>query len=100
MLAWGRRPTGSAGAWAERTRTTPTWTPPLLKPCNERSSQKRIFKPNWTCRDVVAVAVMMPAVGESAAAVVGLEGVGQVLKATGLGVVKFVRLIMLKNSVR
>ena len=41
-----------------------------------------------------------PAVGESEGAVPGLDGVGPVLKTTGLGVVKLVWLRTLKYSMR
>ena len=54
------------------------------------SLQKRNFKANCSCREVVAVAVTMPAVGESAASVAGFAGVGPVLKTTALGVVRLV----------
>ena len=49
---------------------------------------------------MVAVAVITPAVGESTCAVVGLAGVGPVLKTTALGVVKLAWLRTLKYSAR
>src|SRR6266436_2984679 len=49
-----------------------------------------IFKPNWTCRDVVEVLVITPAVGETP------EGV----KTTALGWLKLARFRRLKISER
>ena len=54
------------------------------------TSQNRNFSANCSCREVVAVAVIIPAVGESAAAADGFDGVGPLLKTTGFGVVKLV----------
>ena len=62
--------------------------------------QKRNLMPSWSCLDVVEVAVITPAVGESAAAADGFDGVGPLLRTTGFGVVKLARLRMLKYSAR
>ena len=62
--------------------------------------EKRNFKANWSCLEVVAVAVITLAVGESAAAAYGPIGVGPVLKTTAFGVVNLVWLSALKYSTR
>lgn len=51
-------------------------------PCGSSSSYHDNFKPSWIWREVVAVDVITPAVGEGPPVAVA--------KTTGLGVLKFV----------
>jgi hypothetical protein len=50
------------------------------------------FSPNWTCRELVEVELITPAVGDGAPVAA--------VNTTGFGVLKFVRLSRLKNSAR
>jgi hypothetical protein len=68
-------------------------TPPMSRLPGPRETHHNSFNPNCTCRELVDVEVMRPAVADGSTVVAEV-------KTTGFGLLKLVRLKMLNSSAR